>query len=160
VYAIGDCAELKNPQIARKSIEPIWYTAKYQGKTAANNIVGIRTAYNPPIWYNSAKFFDLEYQTYGFVPAQIEQYPELETYSHSSQSEEKLFRLVWQKESRVLIGVNALGIRINHECVHQWLSEGKKVDEVMNILHEADFNPEFSNDFLKIFKNQFNSVYA
>ncbi len=160
VYAIGDCAELESPQIGRKSIEPIWYTAKHQGKTAAFNIGGTSVAYHPPIWYNSAKFFDLEYQTYGFVPSQIEQYPELETYSHSSKSDEKLFRLVWQKESRVLVGVNALGIRINHECVHQWLSVEKTVDEVLKVLHEADFNIEFSKDFFKIFKNHFNSVYA
>lgn len=127
IYAIGDCAELQSPQIGRKSIEPVWYTAKYQGKTAAFNIVGTSVAYHPPIWYNSAKFFDLEYQTYGFVPAQIEEYPELETYCHSSDSDEKLFRLVWQKDSRALIGINALGIRINHERVHQWLGVGKQL---------------------------------
>ncbi|MFX9672921.1 hypothetical protein ABTO96_19235, partial [Acinetobacter baumannii] len=70
IFAIGDCAQFKTPLPGRKPIEQVWYTGKIQGETAARNIVGLEKKYNPGHWFNSAKFFDLEYQTYGLVPAQ------------------------------------------------------------------------------------------
>ena len=38
------------------------------GELAAHNILGKELDYNPGIWFNSAKFFDIEYQVYGSVP--------------------------------------------------------------------------------------------
>ena len=67
VYAIGDCAEQKEPVGERKAIETVWYTGRMMGETLAQTICKKRMAYNPGHWFNSAKFFDIEYQTYGWV---------------------------------------------------------------------------------------------
>lgn len=34
-------------------------------------VCGGRTAYKPGVWFNSAKFFDIEYQAYGLVNMNI-----------------------------------------------------------------------------------------
>ena len=65
VYAIGDCAELREPRPGRRPIEAIWYTGRMMGETVAYNICGQSISYDPGIWFNSAKFIDIEYQVYG-----------------------------------------------------------------------------------------------
>jgi len=67
IFAAGDCAELKTEGDQRNVIQQVWYTGKMQGKVAGEVIAGKESTYDPGIWYNSAKFFDLEYQTYGKV---------------------------------------------------------------------------------------------
>jgi NAD(P)H-nitrite reductase large subunit len=67
VYSIGDCAQYRNPISGRKAIEQVWYTGRIHGETLGQTLSGKRTSYNPGPWFNSAKFFDIEYQTYGKV---------------------------------------------------------------------------------------------
>jgi len=67
VFAAGDCAELITEGDQRNVIQQVWYTGKMQGKVAGEVMAGEESTYDPGIWYNSAKFFDLEYQTYGKV---------------------------------------------------------------------------------------------
>ena len=67
VYAAGDCAEIKVGGDSRNLVEQLWYTGRLQGLALAKTICGDRTQYDRGIWFNSAKFFDIEYQTYGFV---------------------------------------------------------------------------------------------
>ena len=71
VYAIGDCAEIETPQSGRRPIEAIWYTGRMMGETVAYNILNKKVKYNPGIWFNSAKFLDIEYQVYGDIRAQL-----------------------------------------------------------------------------------------
>ena len=73
VYAVGDCAEFKVPVVGRKSIEQVWYTGKIMGETVANTITGNKLKYNPGYWFNSAKFLDIEYQTYGWVFSKLKE---------------------------------------------------------------------------------------
>ena len=67
VYAIGDCAEQHEGINGRRTIEAVWYTGRMMGETVAQTICGNRIPYNPGHWFNSAKFLDIEYQTYGWV---------------------------------------------------------------------------------------------
>ncbi len=67
VYAAGDCAQLRNPKPGRRPTEAVWYVGRMMGETVAYNICGKKVAYDPGIWFNSAKFFDIEYQVYGDV---------------------------------------------------------------------------------------------
>ena len=64
VYAVGDCAEQREPHPGRRAIEAVWYTGRMMGETLAQTLAGNKTAYQPGPWFNSAKFFDIEYQTY------------------------------------------------------------------------------------------------
>ena len=67
IYAAGDCAEKNIPESDRNPFEQLWYTGRMQGEAIAKTILGERTKYERGIWFNSAKFLDIEYHTYGFV---------------------------------------------------------------------------------------------
>ncbi|MBK7285846.1 MAG: NAD(P)/FAD-dependent oxidoreductase [Flavobacteriales bacterium] len=142
VYAIGDCVEFhKHPDPQRKNIEQVWYTGRMMGETVALTITGERTAYDPGIWFNSAKFFDIEYQTYGWVRNNLQE-GEADHYWEHPNGRSAL-HLVWNAESRVLHGVNSFGFRLRHELFDRWLREKATVDHVVQHLHEAAFDPEF-----------------
>ena len=67
IFAIGDCAEQHKAIGQRRNIESVWYTGRMMGETVAQTICKNKTAYKPGHWFNSAKFLDIEYQTYGWV---------------------------------------------------------------------------------------------
>src|SRR5690606_13478247 len=71
VYAIGDCAQQRVSLPNRKSVEAVWYTGRIMGETVAKTIAQEKTPYQPGVWFNSAKFFDIEYQTYSNVNATL-----------------------------------------------------------------------------------------
>lgn len=61
VYAIGDCAEFEQvPADGRKTIEQVWYTGRMHGETLAANFCTSPQPYAPGVWFNSAKFFEIE----------------------------------------------------------------------------------------------------
>ncbi len=141
VYAIGDCVQHRNPPAGRKAIEQIWYTGKIHGETLALTLCGKRTIYNPGPFFNSAKFFDIEYQTYGTVNPQ-----ETEDESSFYWEHDKgriCFRAVYKKEDETIIGFNALGMRLRHAVCDKWLQEKRSIDEVMANLHQLNFDAEF-----------------
>lgn len=146
IYAIGDCAELRTPQPGRKPIEPVWYTGRIMGEAVAETICLRETEYAPGIWFNSAKFFDLEYQTYGEVPN--EESTEYISLYWEDQGEHAL-RLVFNS-SEELVGINALGIRLKHDLCDQWISDKRSVNGVLNNLEDLNFNPEFYSKHLKL----------
>ncbi|MEP7231364.1 MAG: FAD/NAD(P)-binding oxidoreductase [Ginsengibacter sp.] len=141
VFAIGDCAQFINPVNNRKAIEQVWYTARMHGETLAQTICGINTSYNPGPWFNSAKFFDIEYQTYGDVfPNPSEN--ELQFFWKHPQKE-ILIRFAWDASTKVCKGVNSFGIRLRHALFDKWLSEKQTINYVIDHLHLANFDPEF-----------------
>lgn len=138
VWAAGDCAELVNEGEARNTIQQVWYTGKGQGRLAAESIAGETAVYDPGIWFNSAKFLDIEYQTYGQVGFRL---PGEEHIVWQDKAAKKLFRIV--HISGRLVGINALGMRWRHKVAETWLREDRDVDYVLAHLHEAGFDPEF-----------------
>lgn len=141
VYAIGDCAEVKNPKQGRRKIEPVWYVGRMMGETVAENVLEKKLAYNPGIWFNSAKFFDVEYQTYGNVPNEISESQEDLYWQHKDQ--EVALHLVWDKATQVFTGLNAFGWRIRHEVIDHWIKNQKKIDFVLSNFKMLNFNAEF-----------------
>jgi len=142
IYAIGDCVERTYSLPGRKAIEQVWYTARMMGEVVAQTICGERTPYEPGPWFNSAKFFDIEFQTYGEVSPQCTD--DEQDFYWEDPSGRKAIHVVWNKVSRVFKGINAFGIRMRHECFDRWLREGRLIDEVMARLPDANFDPEFS----------------
>jgi NADPH-dependent 2,4-dienoyl-CoA reductase/sulfur reductase-like enzyme len=141
VYAIGDCAERAYELPGRKAIEQVWYTGRMMGEVVAQTITGAPTRYEPGPWFNSAKFFDIEYQTYGHVPAVLSA-SQAEFYWEHHDGR-KAMHLVWDKTSRVFEGINSFGIRQRHACFDRWLRDKVSVDFVVEHLPEANFDPEF-----------------
>jgi NAD(P)H-nitrite reductase large subunit len=157
VYAIGDCAEQHEAIGQRRPIEAVWYTGRMMGETVAQTICGNRIEHKPGHWYNSAKFLDIEYQTYGWV---FTKPGENEIHFHwKHEDDTKCITVCFDKNTNEFLGVNTLGIRMRHETFDKWLTEKRDVDYVMNHLSEANFDPEFykqyETEILLSFNNQF-----
>lgn len=156
VYAIGDCAQFREPLAGRRAIEQVWYTGRIMGETLAQTLCGNRSAYSPGPWFNSAKFFDIEYQTYGTVNANRAEHEADFYWQHADG--EKAIHVVWHKTSGVFLGINAFGIRLRHELFDQWLRSDAPVEEVMSNLRAANFDPEFYRRHEAEIVNQFNQL--
>lgn len=158
VYAIGDCAEFREPLPGRRPIEQVWYTGKFMGETVAHTITGNPVEYNPGHWFNSAKFFDVEYQTYGMVRNQLEEGQEEFVYKH--ETEEVLLHFVFEKGTRKFIGVNNFGLRLRHMLFNDWLNKGATMDEILTDLKSANFDPEFYAKYEDSIIEQFNQQFG
>lgn len=140
IYAIGDCAEQRQAIGERRALEQVWYTGRMMGEAVAQTVCGNPKAYNPGHWFNSAKFLDIEYQTYGWVWAQRKE--EEEDFYWEHKDGKKCIHIVFHKETKKLIGINVFGIRLRHEICDQWLREDADIYRVMDELELANFDPE------------------
>jgi NAD(P)H-nitrite reductase large subunit len=154
VYAIGDCAEQKEPQPGRRSIEAVWYTGRMMGETLAQTLTGTKTEYNPGNWFNSAKFFDIEYQTYGLVSAHPEDNEKHFHWKHSVK--DHAITIAYNKETYEFLGINTFGIRMRHEIFDQILSDKRTLFHVAEHLKDCNFDPEFFNSYEEEIITKFN----
>lgn len=156
IYAIGDCAEMMFPNVGRRPIEAIWYTGKMMGETVAHTICGNATKYVPRLWFNSAKFIDIEYQVYGTVNAEPEAHEAQIYWEH--ESGKKSIRIVYNRDNGQIIGFNLMGVRYRHEVCEKWILEETHVETVLQNLGLANFDPEFykeyENEVIKIYNQQ------
>src|SRR5690606_7291640 len=136
VYAIGDCVELKYPTENRKSIEAVWYAGRMRGETVAQTICGNPTKYKPGAWLNSAKFFDIEYQTYGYVSNILKE--NQSAYYVEEEINKRCLKMVYHTKTKVVIGINALGIRLRHEKVVDWLNKQLDLNFYLNNFKQID----------------------
>ena len=147
VYAIGDCAEQHEAIGNRRPIEAVWYTGRMMGETLAQTLCGNKLQYKPGHWFNSAKFLDIEYQTYGWVFGERGR-PEHEKHFHwKHEDDTKCITVAYNKDTNAFLGINTFGIRMRHETFDTWLTEQRDVDYVINHLKEANFDPEFYKHF-------------
>ena len=160
VFAIGDCAEQREAIGNRRPIEAVWYTGRMMGETLAQTICGNKLEYKPGHWFNSAKFFDIEYQTYGWVFSKPKEGHQHFHWKHNDDT--KCITIEFDSETNVFLGINTFGIRMRHEVFDKWLTEKRTVDYVMQHLVEANFDPEFYKHFekeiLSTYKNQLQTV--
>ncbi len=147
VYAIGDCAQQREPIGNRRGVEAVWYTGRMMGETIAQTICGNKMKYNPGHWFNSAKFFDIEYQTYGWVFAEPKDGNAHFHWKHTDDT--KCITIEFEKNSNLFLGINTFGIRMKHEVFDRWLTEERSADYVMEHLKAANFDPEFYKTFEK-----------
>ena len=145
IYAIGDCAEQLEAIDQRRPIEAVWYTGRMMGETVAQTICGNRMEYKPGHWFNSAKFFDIEYQTYGWVFAKPKENHAHFHWKHNDDT--KCITIEYDKSSNTFKGINTFGIRMKHETFDKWLTEKRELDYVLENLSEANFDPEFYKTF-------------
>lgn len=145
VYAIGDCVQARNPLPGRRPIEAIWYTGRMMGETVAYNICKKKIAYDPGIWFNSAKFFEIEYQVYGNVLAKPPENHKSIYWEHANG--DKSIRIIYDSESYEILGFNLMGVRYRHEVCEKWLRNKSSVEEVLQNLSLANFDPEFYKEY-------------
>lgn len=159
VFAIGDCAEQREAIGNRRPIEAVWYTGRMMGETVAQTICGNRIPYKPGHWFNSAKFFDIEYQTYGWVHGKKGRPDYEEQYHWKHLDDNKCITIAYHKNTNALLGINTFGMRMRHEVFDKWLTEKRTVDFVLNHLKEANFDPEFYSHYEAEILNTFNKPY-
>jgi len=154
VYALGDCVELSKPNPGRRPIEAVWYTGRMMGKTLAQTICDQPTKYDPGIWFNSAKFFEIEYQVYGDIPAKTPENITSLYWQHPS--ENKAIRINYETASGAVTGFNLMGIRYRHAVCEKWIADKTKIETVIENLSLANFDPEFFEEYESAFMDTYN----
>jgi NADPH-dependent 2,4-dienoyl-CoA reductase/sulfur reductase-like enzyme len=151
VWAAGDCANVTWADGSRRP-EQLWYTARDQGRIAALSMLGDAVRYRRGTWYNSAKFFDIEWTTAGWVPVlldwdntPIDPGPGVGSWFQRVPGRFESQRIIL-KDERV-VGFNMLGSRWNHEPMLEWIHERRGLDYVLRHLPQAQFDEEFSRPF-------------
>lgn len=139
IYAAGDCANVPWPDGQRRP-EQLWYTARDQGRVAGAAMAGEAGAYRRKAWYNSAKFFDVEYTSAGWIPPSPA--TGYRTWFQALPGRAASQRIVCKGER--VVGFNLLGSRWNHEVMLRWIQEKRTLPEVLARLPEAAFDEEFS----------------
>ena len=160
VYAIGDCAEQRDSIGQRRPIEAVWYTGRMMGETIAQTICNNKIEYKPGHWFNSAKFLDIEYQTYGWVFSKPR---DNEAHFHwKHEDDTKCITVCYDINTNEFLGINTFGIRMRHEIFDKWLTEKRHVEYVISHLSDANFDPEFykrfEKDILSTYHNQFQTT--
>jgi NADPH-dependent 2,4-dienoyl-CoA reductase/sulfur reductase-like enzyme len=152
VWAAGDVAEIHRPG-ERPRVEQIWYSAKRQGELAGRAMLGDPVDYRPPLFYNSSKFFEIEFTTVGETVRPRKENPlaccnpvGATSFFHRIPGKEACMRLV--ERDGAVIGFNMLGSRWNHTFFERWIEERRSLDHVMEHLHEAQFDVEFGRQDL------------
>jgi NADPH-dependent 2,4-dienoyl-CoA reductase/sulfur reductase-like enzyme len=160
VWAAGDCANVTWADASRRP-EQLWYTARDQGRVAAASMLDDAVSYTRGTWYNSAKFFDLEYTTAGWVPVllnwdntPIDPGPDVKTWFQRVPGAFESQRIVLKGER--VVGFNMIGGRWNHEPLMQWIAERRSLDWTLAHLHEAQFDEELTPRF-RIYEGQVSS---
>ncbi len=154
VFAAGDCAQVTWPDGARRP-EQIWYTSRDQGRAAAAAMLGDEVKYRRGTWYNSAKFFDIEYTTAGFIPfakpnkhAGAGGTPDGEgwqTWYQQVPGKAVTQRIVTRHG--IVKGFNGLGTRWDHQVWMRWVQERRPLAWVLEHMNEARFDEEFLEPF-------------
>jgi len=158
VYAIGDCAQFRSPALGKPALEQLWYTSRQHAETLAAILCGNRTTYNRGPWFNSAKFLNIEYQTYGFIPRDWDEQVYTSLYwQHPVKT--KAIRLFYERETGLLKGINLLGVRYRHDLCHYWLKENYTIHQVIEQLPAVNFDSEFfqhyESELLRQYYTQF-----
>ncbi|MEW6364755.1 MAG: FAD-dependent oxidoreductase [Acidobacteriota bacterium] len=135
VYAAGDCVEIVTPGAPRNFIRAIWYSARDMGRVAGRNMAGRADTFDPGQWYNSAKFFHLEYTAAGKTSVDGEEDGE---YLH--QDGRHSIRIV-HRDGR-LLGFSMIGSRWDHSVLLRFIRERRDLDYFFAHAGEARFDSE------------------
>ena len=147
VFACGDCAVIDRGAHERPLHETIWYSAKRQGALVAANLFGDARRYAPPVFFNSSKFFEVEYTTVG----EVVRLPEGASSILLRLPRTEISARVVYHEGRV-IGFNMLGSRWDHEVLERWILERRDPEWVVRSLGQAQFDVEFGRATLARFQ--------
>ncbi|MGA1773765.1 MAG: NAD(P)/FAD-dependent oxidoreductase, partial [Flavobacteriaceae bacterium] len=155
IFAIGDCAELRQSDPKRRALEAVWYVARQMADALSKHLIDGPFTYVQGHWFNSAKFFDLEYQTYGQVSNSAKRKNSEQHFHWHNTKMTKGLTLAYEAHSRLFLGVNAFGIRLKQSVFEHWLDQSASIDTVVEQLETAHFDTEFSKNYTKELKHAF-----
>ncbi len=157
IYAAGDCVEFTDAEEGDPPIEQLWYTGRMHGEALARILCGERTPYDRGIWFNSAKFFNIEWQTYGRVPPQLPEDEETFYWEHADGKH--CMRINYKEDGRAITGINSFGMRLRHPVCEQWIDEGRTPEYMLQNLGDVMFDPEFSEKHEKALIAHYNHTH-
>ena len=64
--------------------------------------------------------------------------------------------MVFDTETKKVVGINVFGMRMRHEIWDAWLSSGKDANFVMEHSRDANFDPEFYKKYEKDIVSEYN----
>ncbi len=155
IFAAGDCVYFNFSHEPALQRQTTWYAAKRMGICAAQNMLGNHLAYNSHFTYNAAKFFELEFQSFGDVMN-----PQQQAYAQVFwQAEAQSIRIAFDAADQSVQGFHVLGLRFRQSICERWLEQKTPIQEVLAQLELADFNEEFTPQYgpaiRAIFEKQF-----
>jgi NADPH-dependent 2,4-dienoyl-CoA reductase/sulfur reductase-like enzyme len=136
VLAAGDCAAVPWRDGTHRP-EPLWYSARDQGRVAGRRLAGHEARYERGTLYNSAKLFDVELTTVGELGTSQTRH---ELFFLERGAVRSTLRLAFGE--RGLLGANLLGRRWDHAVFRRWIDEGKTDAFVLAHLSDAAFDTE------------------
>ncbi|MFN3596491.1 MAG: NAD(P)/FAD-dependent oxidoreductase [Rubricoccaceae bacterium] len=141
VFAAGDCAEHRVPPPGRPAVEALWYTGRIQGATAAFGLLGTPRPYRPGVFFNAARFFDLEWQTYG----RVDPVPRGGEAALVRADARRLLRIQHERGPEgAVVGVHGLNVRLRQETCTRWIAERWPLGRALADLPAARFDAEFT----------------
>jgi NAD(P)H-nitrite reductase large subunit len=148
VFACGDCAEICTLESNEFDLVPetpglielFWYSAKRQGEGVAENIFLKPRKYSSPIFFNSSKFFSVEYTTVGDYAAAASSNASLVVRGSRKNA---MLRIVFNNKTRRILAINVLGARVDHEQIMQWIDSGLSIESFFQRFRETQFDVEF-----------------
>ena len=106
---------------------------------------------------NSAKFMDIEYQTYGLMfraPFEDE-----ETFYWEHTKGKICVRANFKKETDEIVGFNFFGIRFRQVIADEWIRNGVSISACISDLNKGFFDPEFYKSYHQEIINSFNQQF-
>lgn len=143
VWAAGDCSSVVWFNGVQRP-EQLWYTSRDQGRTAGHNMAGDQRTYRRGTFYNSAKFFDLEYTTVGYVNFRLEGERDWRRREGEASISERITHL----PDGTVVGFNCIGRRWDHRPLVRWVEEKRSLDYALEHLAETRFDEEFTSALL------------
>ena len=142
VWAIGDCAERGDGDTLPEQgvVDTSWYAAR----RAAHELVAAWHGEAPgadPVWFNSARFFELDYLTVGDAPGR---HTGAAPASISLRVPGRDVVLRITHEQGTVRGFTAIGSRWDHEVLARWVEGRAPLDDVRGALDAAAFNGELT----------------
>lgn len=158
IYAAGDCTEFREEGIGHRRIDQLWYTGRREGRAVAQVICNRRRPYDSGVFFNSAKFFTIEYQVYGDVKPELGEGEATICWQDPDRNES--IRINYREDNGRVLGFNLMGVRYRHAVCEQWIREGRPIEEVLAHLPEANFDPEFSDRHERALIETYNARHA
>jgi NADPH-dependent 2,4-dienoyl-CoA reductase/sulfur reductase-like enzyme len=136
VFACGDCCEIARGDLP-PLVEAIWYSAKRHGALVARNVFGDDVPYEPPVFFNSSKFFHIEFTTVGDVEHAAAGTPTIFRHRGGKHVSQRIVH-----DGTRVIGFNMLGSRWDNEVLARWVEERRSPSWVLRHLAEAQHDVE------------------
>jgi NAD(P)H-nitrite reductase large subunit len=137
VLAIGDCAQ------PPWGVRQLWYTGRLHGEHAARIVLGQAGAFTPTTDFNSAKFFDLDWSTYGMVPRSSDA---ANSRLLIDRDGVRCIRIAHNVAGEV-VGINGLGVRLDQRVCEKWIGGRIHVQaaiaDISSVIFDAEFTPSF-----------------